>query len=592
MNRLSAATELLRKAYFLARPYGRKKLFIVFLWVLAQGIVQVIGVTSIFPFLAVAADQDRIRESQFGKWVLPLLPPMDNHRLLVVAGLLAITLLFLSNAINLMSEVARNHYGHQFGHWLRIRLLRKIASQPYTFFLHQNSSVLLKKIASDVISYVQGVLLPLLDTIARLLTAVLLLLLVCLVNPIIAMSAALGLGAFYLVTFLYLNRKMRAVSAGLNDSNHGIWHEASQLLSGIKPIKIHQAEELFINRFSVYSGEQAHLMTWLPLFSNGPRYLIEPLAFGGLVAIILVLAIQGRGFAELLPILGVIALASYRLIPTLQLLYGQAAQVKTMAHHLDEIYEEFVKTEKRTTNDCEINLKPFPLHWSHYITLENLAFTYPASNKPILEDVSLKILKNSSVGFVGRTGCGKSTLLDLILGLHHPTSGRILVDGKELTMDQLPSWMAGIGYVPQDIFLLDDTVEANIALGIPLHEIDRERIKEVCEISQIQNLIEFDLSDGLQTMVGERGVRLSGGQRQRIGLARALYNRPQLLVLDEATSALDQSTEADLVKALDSIRGSLTVLIVAHRPETIQNCDMIHVIDSGRVLDQQIQVHK
>ena len=585
MKQLSTIGAMLRKAYFLARPYGRRKLGVVFLWMLAQGIVQVIGVTSIFPFLALAADPDRIRNSRFGRWFLGTLPPMDNHRLLIVSGLLAIALLLFSNGLNLWSEVARVRYAHGFGHWLRLRLLRQIASQPYGFFLRHNSSVLLKKVTTDVIQYVQGVLLPLLDSGTRLITVALLMLLVFFVNPVMALFAGLGLGGFYAVAFLYVNQRLSATSSGLKEANRGSMIEASQLLGGIKPVKVHRAEEFFIGRFARHSATQARLLTWVPVYSGGPRYLVEPLAFGGLVAIVLIRAVQGRGFTDVLPVIGVLALAGYRLVPTLQLLYVQVAQFTAMTHHLEEIYDEFVSAENEGSCADETFSRAAPLRWDRAITLENVTFTYPDSSNPVLEEVSITIPKNSSVAFVGRTGCGKSTLLDLILGLHRPTSGRVLVDGQELTPADMGSWRAGIGYVPQDIFLIDDTVAANIALGLPEDEIDRSRLREVCEIAQILRFVDHELPEGFKTVVGERGVRLSGGQRQRIGLARALYHRPQLLILDEATSALDQATETDWIRALEPLKGSLTMLIVAHRISTIQGCHFVHNLTSGHITD-------
>jgi ATP-binding cassette subfamily C protein len=583
MKRPSVITALLSKVYFLARPYGRKKLGVVFLWVLIQGIMQVIGVTSIFPFLALAADPKRIRNSQFGQWFVRSLPPMDDQHLLLVSGLLAIALLVLSNAINLWSEIARVRYGHGFGHWLRMRLLRQIVSQPYGFFLQHNSSILLKKVTTDVVNYVQGVLLPLLESVARLITVALLMLLVFLVNPAIAFYAGIGLGGFYAAAFLYLNRRLLAISSGMKVADRESMRGATQVLSGIKPVKVHGAEEFFITRYSQHSANQARLLARVPLSSNGPRYLVEPLAFGGLVSIVLILAMQGRAFSDVLPVVGVMALAGYRLIPALQLLYSQLAQLTAATYSLEEIYDEFVSAENEEATG-ESFVRSAPLRWKETITLERISFSYSGSPKPVLDDVSLTIQKDSCVAFVGRTGCGKSTLLDLILGLHHPSAGRVLLDGRELSKADLGSWLSGIGYVPQDIFLIDDTVLANIAFGVPEPDINRTRVREVCEIAQILTVIEDELPQGFDTVVGDRGVRLSGGQRQRIGLARALYHRPQLLVLDEATSALDQATEADLMDALEPLKGTLTILIVAHRQSTVQQCDFIYTLVAGRIL--------
>src|SRR6266536_3833650 len=241
-------SDLLRRVHFLARPYGRAKLAGVFLLSLAQAVFQVIGVTSIFPFLALAADPDRIRRSHFGTRFLGMFPPMENRQLLLAAGVIAIAGLLVSNAMNLLAEYARTRYAQNFAHWLRVRLLRRMASQPYTYFLQRNSGDLLKKIISDVSNYTGGVLLPLLDTIARVLTAVLLLATLFLVQPVIALSAAIVLGAYYVIIFRLLARKRRETDEGLRTSFAGSYREAQQLLGGIKPVKVHGSEEYFLSR--------------------------------------------------------------------------------------------------------------------------------------------------------------------------------------------------------------------------------------------------------------------------------------------------------------------------------------------------------
>jgi len=572
---LHNALNLISRVLFLARPYGRKKLALVFFLSLAQGIFQVIGVTSIFPFLAIAADPDRIRHSQFGLRFLALLPPMSNRELLITAGIVAIVGLLLSNAVNLLAEYARTRYAHSFGHWLRVRLLRKMASQPYGYFLQRNSGDLLKKVVGDVMNYIDGVLLPLLDSIARGLTAALLLATLFLVQPVIALSATLGFGAFYLIIFRLLARKRREANEGLRTSFAGSYREAQQILGGIKPIKVHRAEEHFLSRFAGYSAIVAQMFARVPIIANSARYLVEPLAFGGLVLAVVVLAARGRDFSDILPNLGVMAVAGYRLLPTLQLLYGQVTQFTSMRYSLDEVFEEFAAAEREEkSGNVEISLrKPRPVEWQNAITLDAVSFIYPGTDRPVLDRFSVTIQKNMSIGFIGPTGSGKSTLIDLLLGLHRPTSGRVLIDGLPLTAELIPSWQATIGYVPQEIFLIDDTIARNIALGVPDNEIDDARLQEVCAIAQILDFIETELRDGFQTTTGERGVRLSGGQRQRLGLARALYHRPSLLLLDEATSALDTATEAKLIEALHSLTGKLTIVMATHRLSSMGGYD-------------------
>ena len=325
-------SDLLRRVLFLARPYGRAKLAGVFSLSLAQAVFQVIGVTSIFPFLALAADPERIRRSNFGTRFLSLFPPMENFELLLAAGVIAIAAILVSNAVNLVAEYGRTRYAQNFAHWLRVRLLRQMASQPYTYFLQRNSGDLLKKILGDVQSYTLGVLLPLLDTVARALIAALLLGTVFLVQPVIALSAAIGLGGFYVITFRLLARKRGEVDENLRKHYAGLFREAHQMLSGIKPVKVHRAEEHFLARFAGDSAIIAKMNARMSIYMNSARYFVEPLAFGGLVVAVLLLAARGRDFSDILPNLGVMAVAGYRLLPALQLLYGQLSQVSSLRH--------------------------------------------------------------------------------------------------------------------------------------------------------------------------------------------------------------------------------------------------------------------
>lgn len=572
-------SDLLRRVLFLARPYGRAKLAGVLSLSLVQGVFQMIGVTSIFPFLALAADPDRIRRSHFGTRFLSLFPPMENFQLLLIAGVIAIAAILVSNAVNLLAEYARTRYSQNFAHWLQVRLLRRMASQPYPYFLQRNSGDLLKKVLGDVQSYTNGVLLPLLDTVTRAVIAMLLLATLFLVQPVIAVSAAIGLGGFYVITFRVLARKRRDVDENLRTHVTGWFREAIQILNGIKPVKVHRAEEHFLARFAGHSAIIAKMNARMSIFSNSARYLVEPLAFGGLVVAVLLLAARGRDFSDILPNLGVMALAGYRLLPALQLLYVQLTQVSTMRHAMDEVYDEFVAAETDGSVSAAISSDPLarvkPLRWNDSITLCEICFRYPDASRPVLDEFSLSIAKNTSLGVIGPTGSGKSTLVDLLLGLYQPTAGEILIDAEPLTPALVPAWQASIGYVPQDIFLIDDTIARNVAFGLPDSEIDPGQLREACAMAQILDFIETELRDGFDTNVGERGVRLSGGQRQRIGLARALYHRPSLLILDEATSALDIATEAKLLEALRSLAGKLTMVVAAHRLSTIAGCDNV-----------------
>jgi len=449
--------------------------------------------------------------------------------------------------------------------------------------------VLVKKVVGDVMQYTTGVLLPLLDSLARAATIILLVGTLFLVHPQIALIASLGLGVFYLAVYRSFGKWRRQTSQTLLLAQRGVYLEAQQLLSGIKPAIVHAAEPSFIRRFTNHSAAQARLMARAAMLSNCPRYLVEPLAFGGMVMAVMIYASRGQDLAAILPNLGVMALAGYRLLPAFQLLYGQLSNLSAQRHSLDEIYDEFLAVERsmadQADHPAESASGAAPLEWNHSITLDSVSFQYPGSPNPVIDTLSLVIPKNTSLGVVGSTGCGKSTLADLILGLHQPTSGRILIDTTPLGPTNRRAWRLGIGYVPQEIFLIDDTIAANIAFGVDRDSIDHKALRTAAAAAEILPFIEESLPEQFDTVVGERGVRLSGGQRQRIGLARALYHSPDLLILDEATSALDTTTEDEVMRAIDALRGRLTIVIIAHRLATVRDADRIVVLEQGRVVE-------
>jgi ATP-binding cassette subfamily C protein len=584
----SGYTDIVRKVYDLARPYGRRKLAIVFVIILLQGLLQVAGVTSIFPFLALASDPEAFRQSGLGQTLLAYLPDWTDRTLLMVSGMVAVAVLLISNGFLLFSGIATSRFAFGLGHWLRVRLITRMASNPYSYFLSRNTGELLKKAVSDVNQLVNSVLLPIFACITNCITVALLLMTLLFVDWRIALLAGLGLGAFYALVFRILKSRRDRHSALIKVANRGSVREAQQLLGGIKPIKVHQCEQAFIDRYCHHSATMARLMKWVPVYQNSPRYLVEPVAFGGIVLAVVAFAAKGEDFTTLLPKLGVMAFAGYRLIPNLQTLYGALSEISMSRHALEEVHEEFEEpvalapppSRRQASGSLE------PLQWREAIRIDQLSFAYPGMLGQLFNGLSLEIPKNHFIAFAGETGSGKSTLVDLLLGLHTPDRGSIFIDGTRIDDQSLSVWRASLGYVPQEIFLLDDTIMANIALGVPDGAVDERRVREVASIAQIADFIESELPEGYQTCVGERGVRLSGGQRQRIGLARALYHRPTTLVLDEATSALDNDTEAALMRAIETLHGEITLIVIAHRLSTIEKADRIFVLDHGRLIQQ------
>jgi ABC-type multidrug transport system fused ATPase/permease subunit len=571
---LSSFIRLLTRCYRLALPYGRLKLFALLGLILFNGILQLIGVTSIFPFFALAADPDRLRNSKLGTWFLHLIPPMDNNNLLVVAGSFSILMLVIASLGSIASELVRIRYAYGFCHWLRRRLFESYAARPYGFFLRRNTAELGQKLG-DVMTFIQNVLLPIGEILTRIVMVILLVGTVFLVQPWVSLGAVVILGGFYMMIFLWLRPRTREIGKGLELHYVGLGKNTLQFLHGIKPIFIHDKSRYFLERVMEHSAAIGRYQSLVPIYSNGPRYLIEPLAFGGLVAIVIVLALQGRPFSDILPNLSVMALAAYKLLPTLQLLYSQLVTIASNNYTLANLENEILEIEKESDLAISDLTSTQKLTFDSEVKLKNITFRYPTGAPPILKDLSLAIRKNESVGIAGPSGSGKSTLVDLIIGLHNPESGSILIDDVPLSRTNIASWRRMIGYVPQEIYLIDDSVAANIAFGIPLEEIDDEKLVNAAKGAQILDFIQKELSEGFQTRVGDRGVRLSGGQRQRLGLARALYHNPQVLILDEATSALDHSTEAAVMETIHKLQGTLTIITIAHRLTTLERCDRI-----------------
>ena len=566
--------EVIRRCYRLAAPHSRVRLFGVMALIFANGLAQVAGVTSIFPFFALAADPQRVADSEYGQLVLAYLPPMSHSTMLIWAGVLSIAVLLLSNGISLFSDIIRMRYAHGLGHALRTQLMEALCARPYGYFLQRNTGHLLQKITADVQQFVNAVLLPLLEAASRLVTISLLLGMVFFLQPGVAVAAGVIFGGFYIAVFFVLRSRSHLLGQALKVANREMMAGAQQLLGGIKPILVHDKADYFRGRFARSSAAQARLLPRVQLYGNTPRYLVEPVVFGSLVGIVLWSATLGRNLNEILPQLSVLALAAYRMLPSIQVFYTQFTQVLSMGYTAREVEVELENAQK-TYFHATPQREPHPITFDRTIKIDAISFSYPNVTRAVLDNFTLTVPKNSSVGIVGTTGSGKSTLIDIILGLHSPQKGRLLVDGREITAADLPAWRKLIGYVPQDIFLLDASVEENIAFGIPVENIDREAMIEAARAAQILDLIETGLPQQWKTEVGERGVRLSGGQRQRIGLARALYHKPQVLVLDEATSALDHETETEVMRAIQNLHGTITMIVVAHRLSTLDGCDQI-----------------
>jgi ABC-type multidrug transport system fused ATPase/permease subunit len=385
----------------------------------------------------------------------------------------------------------------------------------------------------------------------------------------------LAYGAIYVLMSGYLKRLGQARV----NANKERFTAVSEAFGAAKEVKVGGLEHVYVKRFAKSAEIYAKGQAAAKVIAQLPRFVLEAVAFGGMLLLTLYLMGKSEGFAAALPIISLYAFAGYRLMPALQQIYGAVTQLRFAGASLDALHKDL--SSLRT-----VDLEPrpiIPLPLTQAIRLEQVSYRYPNATQLALQSIDLSIPARSTVGFVGTTGSGKTTLVDLILGLHEAQKGCLSVDGQPITSSNRREWQRSIGYVPQQIFLADDSIAANIAFGVNTEDIDQAATERAAKIASLHDFVVKDLPQGYATTVGERGVRLSGGQRQRIGIARALYHNPEVLILDEATSALDSFTEQAVMEAVNNLTHRITIILVAHRLSTVRQCDQIYLLERGEV---------
>lgn len=500
-------------------------------------------------------------------------------------GGLTVAVISLGNLAAAVNVIVQERFGARTGARLQTELFDGYLAQPYAFHVQRDAPSLMKVMLNDVRSSMIGVVTPALLGIARAAMAVGVLALLFIQNPVLALSMALALGAAYFIVFRIVRARQRRLGVVLNRNNlerHRILQEG---FGGVKELQVLGRERSVVERFATVAASAAAAEASNKVTAQLPRYALETIAFGGIVIVTLFLVSgAGGGGASAIPVLALYAFAGYRLMPALQQMFVSAVSIRFSLPTLRGLHADFrlVTSAKSHRASGQENLAP-QLHLKEAIRLDGVSFTYEGADRPALRNVNLVIRPNECIGFVGRTGAGKTTLADVILGLYEPTAGELTLDGVALSGPALRTWQRRVGYVPQSVFLANASVAENIALGIPPEEIDRQAVRDAACLAQADHFID-QMVDGIETLVGERGVKLSGGQRQRIGVARALYHKPEILVFDEATSALDGLTEDAVMESIRRLSGQRTVILVAHRLRTVEACDRIIMLEDGRIV--------
>ena len=554
---------------------------LLFIGMLLQGFTEVAGVASIAPFMAVVSSPDLIHQNQYLSAAYHWFEYTSDTEFLMGLGMGTCIVLLITNGYSAVMYWRITRFGQLQGHNISIRLLKSYLSQSYLFFLNRNTADMGKNVLTEVLRCVNGVIVPTMHATSKLIISICIIGFLLSINPFTAIISLVLLGGFYWIIFRLLRIRLHTIGVASTKVVRERFKIANEAMSGIKDLKLHGSEGEFLKRFSTPSKANANYSTQSAVISTLPRYMLEMMTFGGIIAMIVFLIYKGNNIGNILPIISVYVLACYRLLPAFQQIYVGITRVKYNLPALDILIEDISLSKGvKISQQKKQPLMPF----DHILQFKDLSFSYPNKEIQVINGINLNIQANTTVGLVGKTGSGKTTLVDIILGLLPIKSGKIFVDGVEITRQNFPVWQQNLGYVPQSIYLTDDTIERNIAFAIPDDEIDINQVVKAARLAELDGFVQT-LSDGYQTYVGERGVRLSGGQRQRIGIARALYRRPKVLVLDEATSSLDGITERVIMDAIHNLSHKKTIILIAHRLATVKECDVIYLMDEGSVID-------
>ncbi len=544
---------------------------------------EVVGVASILPFMSMVLDPDQISSNQILSFLFNFFKFDNVETFLFYSGVAVLVLLAFSNFFSAFMYWAITYFSKMQGHIISMRLLKHYLSNNYLFFIERNSSDLGKNILSEIDRVVKGVVLQALQAISKAILTIVVFTFLIYINPFIAIISVLSIGGAYFIFYIISRSYLSTIGEKQSIALFHRYRTVDEAMMGIKDIKLKSLERNFIGRFRQPSIDNARFSAQGLVIAILPRYLLETVAFGGIISIILILLSNDVLISEIIPVLSLYAVAGYRLLPAVQNIYSAQSMIKYNRPALMIIINDLKEIEIEEKNEL-LNEVDQMIKFDKKITVNDIFFKYPKSKKNVIDGISLSILKNTSIGFAGSTGSGKTTLIDVILGLLDPKKGNIIVDDTIINNQNLLSWQNKISYVPQTIFLIDESISSNIAFGIKREEIDHDRVAKAAQLANLDRFVE-DLPEKYDTLVGENGVKLSGGQRQRIGIARALYNEPEVLVLDEATSALDGITENYVMEAIESLSNKLTLIIVAHRITTIENCDMIYFLEEGKIKD-------
>ena len=570
--------------FSLLTPNQRKRFYLLQFLVILMAFMEIIGVASIIPFMALVGDMTQLQQETFYAQVYQASGIESESEFVVILGIGVVVTLFVSGTISLFTTWRLCMFGTQLGTELSTRLYTHYIKQNWLFHASVNSAKLTKKIVNETNRVSGGIILPLMQMNARVVFTLFMIISIFIYDPRVAIVGLSVFAIVYLILFKIVKRSLERNGKAISQIFSKRYRLNNEGFGGIKDLLLLGRGDNFIESFNQTSKSLAHSQGTINALAQVPRYFIELVAFGSMMTITLYLISSYDGnLGMILPTLSLYTLAAFKLLPAIQNIYANVAAIKGNIAAFESIHDDLIWSSKPKALIQES--KQSFLRVKHQISLNNITFTYPDKTKSTLQKINMSILANSVIGIVGPSGSGKSTLINILLGLIEPQQGEMKIDNTILNYKNRRSWQNTIGFVAQDIFLSDRSIAENVAFGISKKEINLDKVKKALELSHLTELLQ-SLEKGIYTPVGERGVKLSGGQSQRIGIARALYHEAEILVFDEATSSLDGISERRVMDAIHEFGGQKTIIMIAHRIKTVQNCNKIFYIDKGRVVDQ------
>ena len=571
----------LKKLSFLLSHEERFRAILLLVMTLITALIDMLGVASILPFIALLTNPEIIETNIILSNIYKTVKNFGietEQQFLIAMGIFVFLLLVTSISFKALTTYIQIRFIKICEYNIAIRLIKGYLYQPYSWFLNRNSSILGKTILSEVSNVVGKGLTPMMSLITNSFTTLALFILLLIVEPKLTSIAIITISLFYGLVFKFNLNLLNKIGKEVFKANEGRYKISTEAFGAFKEIKIGGLEETYINQFSKPSKSIAQNTALWGVLNQIPRFTLEAVAFGGMLLIILFFMTITGDITKVLPIIALYAFAGYRLMPALQKIYISFTSLRYIGPALDSLHDDLKNLKPKIQKEYRESLK-----LNKKICLKNIHYNYPNASKTALKNINLNIPVNKTIGLVGATGSGKTTTVDIILGLLEAQKGTLEVDDKVINTDNKRAWQRSIGYVPQQIFLSDNTVSANIAFGVNINDINQEAVEHAAKIANLHEFVVNELPLKYQTTIGERGIRLSGGQRQRIGIARALYHKPKVLVLDEATSALDNLTEKAVMKGVNNSENNITKILVAHRLSTVRYCDNIYLFDKGEL---------